>query len=183
MAQAVIIIRLHSSFVLLVSWFFSCTICSIKMSRFLIHSDMHFLFPVVLLGFGFLATSPVAAAPREYSVKEEVSSPTGWVKHSRPPPDHNIILRIGLPQPNFHVLEKNLYEVSDPAHERYGQHLSKSEVEALVAPHPKSLDLVNEWLGTFGVDEDSLERSPARDWVTLKVPVSVAEKMLDTVSF
>ena len=143
---------------------------------------MHFLFPVVLLGFGYLATSPVAAAPRDYSVKEEVSSPKGWVKHSRPPPDHNIILRIGLPQPNFHVLEKNLYEVSDPDHERYGQHLSKSEVEALVAPHPESLNLVNEWLGNFGVTEDSLVRSPARDWVTLKVPVSLAEKMLDTVS-
>jgi tripeptidyl-peptidase-1 len=144
---------------------------------------MHSLFPVVLLGLSFLATSPVAAAPREYSTKEQISSPRGWVKLSRPPPDHNIILRIGLPQPNFHVLEKNLYEVSDPKHPRYGQHLSKSEVEALVAPHPESLNLVNEWLATFGVDEDSLVRSPARDWVTLKIPVSLAEKMLDTVSF
>jgi tripeptidyl-peptidase-1 len=161
--------------------------CGIKSSRFLIpnvvSSDMHFLFPVVLLGFDFFGTSPVAAAPREYSVKEGISSPNGWVKHSRPPPDHNINLRIGLPQPNFHILEKNLYEVSDPDHERYGQHLSKSEVEALVAPHPESLDLVNEWLSTFGLNEDSLVRSPASDWVTLKVPVSLAEKMLDTVSF
>ena len=144
---------------------------------------MHFLFPIVLLGFGLLATSPVAAAPRFYSVKEEVNSPIGWVKHSRPPPDHNLILRIGLPQPNFHLLEKSLYEVSDPDHKRYGQHLSKSEVEALVAPHPESIDLVNEWLSTFGVTEDSLVRSPARDWVTLKIPVSLAEKMLDTVGF
>ena len=144
---------------------------------------MYFLFPAVLLGFDFLSTSPVAAAPRDYIVKEVVSSPKGWVKYSRPPPDHNLILRIGLPQPNFHVLEKNLYEVSDPDHERYGLHLSKSEVEALVAPHPESINLVNEWLSTFGVTEDSLVRSPARDWVTLKVPVSLAEKMLDTVSF
>ena len=144
---------------------------------------MRILFPVVLLGFGCFGASPVAAAPRDYSVKEEISHPRGWVKHSRPSPDHNIHLRIGLPQPNFHVLEKNLYEVSDPDHERYGQHLSKSEVEALVAPHPESLDLVNEWLSTFGIDEGSLVRSPAKDWVTLKVPVSLAEKMLDTVSF
>jgi tripeptidyl-peptidase-1 len=144
------------------------------------------LFSVVLLGFGFLGISPVAAAPGRdcaYSLKEEVSAPRGWEKHSRPNPDHNIVLRIGLPQPNFHVLEKNLYEVSDPSHERYGQHLSKEEVEALVAPHPESIELVNEWLSTFGVNEDSLVRSPAKDWVTLKVPVSLAEKMLDTVSF
>ena len=148
---------------------------------------MRSLFPVVLLGFGLfvISPSPVAAAPRAeraYSVKEEVSSPRGWVKHSRPDPNHNIVLRIGLPQLDFHVLEKNLYEVSDPDHQRYGQHLSKAEVEALVAPHPESIELVNEWLGTFGVNEDSLVRSPARDWVTLKVPVSLAEKMLDTVS-
>ena len=128
----------------------------------------------------------MAAAPKEesaYSVKEEVSSPRGWSKHSLPAPGHSINLRIGLTQPNFHILEKNLYEVSDPDHERYGHHLSKEEVEALVAPHQESLELVNEWLGTFGINEDSLERSPARDWVTVKVSVSLAEKMLDTVSF
>ena len=145
---------------------------------------MHLSFPAILLGFNnLIATSPLAAVPRKYCVKEEVSSPRGWVKHGLPHPDHNIVLQIGLPQPDFHVLEKNLYEVSDPDHERYGQHLSKSEVEALVAPHPESLNLVNEWLGTFGIDVDSLVRSPARDWVTLEVPVSLAEKMLDTVSF
>ena len=44
---------------------------------------------------------------------------------------------------------------------------------------------MNEWVGTFGVTEDSLVRSPARDWVTLEVPVSLAETvtMLDAVSF
>ncbi|KAF8806309.1 subtilisin-like protein [Phlegmacium glaucopus] len=144
---------------------------------------MRYLFPVVLLGFKFLGNSPVVAVPTvesAYSVKEEVSSPRGWFKHSRPAPDHNIILRIGLPQPNFHILEKHLYEVSDPDHERYGQHLSKAEVEALVAPHDESVESVTKWLGTFGINEDSLVRSPARDWVTLKVPVSLAEKMLDT---
>jgi tripeptidyl-peptidase-1 len=149
---------------------------------------MYSLFPVILLAFGLFGTSPVVAVPTgectgsAYSVKEEVNSPRGWVKHSRPPPNQNIVLRIGLPQPNFHALEKHLYEVSDPDHERYGQHLSKTEVEALVAPHQESVELVNEWLGTFGINEDSLVRSPARDWVTLKVPVSLAEKMLDTVS-
>ena len=146
-------------------------------------SEMRSLFPFLFLGFSI---SSVAAVPRggyTYSVKEEINSPKGWLKHSQPTPDHNIVLRIGLPQPNFHVLEKHLYEVSDPYHERYGQHLSKSEVEDLVAPHQESVELVNEWLSTFGINEDSLVRSPARDWVTLNVPVSLAEKMLDTVGF
>ncbi|KAF8802988.1 subtilisin-like protein [Phlegmacium glaucopus] len=144
---------------------------------------MRSLLPVVLLGLSFFGNSPVVAVSTgesAYSVKEEVSSPRGWLKHSKPSPNHNIILRIGLPQPNFHVLEKHLYEVSDPEHERYGQHLSKTQVEALVAPHDESVELVNKWLGTFGINEDGLVRSPAKDWVTVTVPVSLAEKMLDT---
>lgn len=119
-----------------------------------------------------------AYAPK---VKESVAPPRGWVKHGSPAADHNIVLRIGLPQPNFPLLEKHLYEVSDPDHERYGAHLSKEEVERLVAPHQESIDLVNEWLETHGIKENDLVRSPAKDWVTLRIPVRLAEKMLDTV--
>lgn len=134
------------------------------------------LFP--LWAAGVWAAPSADCAPR---VKESVSSPRGWVKHDRPPTDHIIKLRIGLPQPNFHVLEQHLYEVSDPYHERYGDHLSKEEVEALVAPHEESLDAVNKWLASHGINEDEMVRSPAQDWVTINVPVSLAEKMLDTV--
>lgn len=115
-------------------------------------------------------------------VKESIAPPRGWVKHSVPSPDHNIVLRIGLPQPNFSVLEQHLYEVSDPAHERYGAHLSKEEVEELVAPSPESISAVDAWLASHGIVEEALTRSPAKDWVTLKLPVSLIEQMLNTVS-
>jgi tripeptidyl-peptidase-1 len=36
---------------------------------------------------------------------------------------------------SFNELERELYEVSDPSHARYGQHLSPEEVNSLVAPH------------------------------------------------
>lgn len=129
---------------------------------------------------------PVLAAPSKeyaYKTKEEIPPPRGWVKSGKPDSDHNIVLRIGLPQPNFHILEKNLYEVSDPFHERYGQHLSKEEVEQLVAPHPDSLSAVEQWLAGFDFSEGDFVRSPAKDWIILTVPVSMAEKMLDTVMF
>jgi hypothetical protein len=54
------------------------------------------------------------------------------------------------------------------SHHNYGQHLSKEEVEALVAPHPDALDAVDEWLEAHGIDLDQdVSRSPARDWVTV----------------
>ncbi|KAM6496121.1 subtilisin-like protein [Amanita muscaria] len=122
------------------------------------------------------------AAPRTTAlqVRESIILPRGWVRHSTPSPDHTITLSIGLPQPNFPVLESHLWEVSDPDHPRYGQHLSKEEVEELVAPHPSSLDAVHEWLATHGLGENDIVRSPAKDWVTITIPVSLVEEMLDT---
>lgn len=75
-----------------------------------------------------------------------------------------------------------MYEVSDPDHVRYGAHLSKEEVEALVAPHDESIDMVNAWLASHGIQDSDITRSPAKDWAHIKVPVSKAEDMLDTVS-
>lgn len=118
-------------------------------------------------------------ADRRYKLKESVSSPRGWIKHSSPDPDHAINLRIGLPQPKFALLEQNLYEVSDPFHERYGQHLSKEEVEALVAPHQESIETVKDWLASYGIEH--IEYSPAKDWVKIRVTVKEAEEMLNTV--
>ncbi|CCL99284.1 uncharacterized protein FIBRA_01300 [Fibroporia radiculosa] len=133
---------------------------------------------LLVLTLGSLA----AAAPRDCAqkLKEQVSPPRGWTKVKPASAEHNINLRIGLPQANFAQLEKHLYEISDPFNERYGDHLSKEEVEALIAPHDESIQLVEEWLASHGISADDLTRSPAKDWVTIKVPVSLAEKMLDT---
>ncbi len=131
-----------------------------------------------------LNTVPVGSVPTkdcDHKVKETVDAPRGWVIHGEAPATHNITLKIGLPQPNFGELEKHLYEVSDPDHARYGHHLSKEEVEELVAPHAESLDTVNEWLSSLGFNDKDLVRSPAKDWITINVPVSKAEEMLNTV--
>ena len=115
-------------------------------------------------------------------LKERVPVPRNWVRLAEAPADHTIALRVALPQPRFSELEAHLYEVSDPAHARYGAHLSKEDVEALVRPHAESVDAVDAWLASHGIKESDCHRSPAKDWVKVDVPVSLAEKMLDTVS-
>ncbi|TFY52562.1 hypothetical protein EVJ58_g9946 [Rhodofomes roseus] len=132
---------------------------------------------------GLLVAAGVAAAPGkdyEHKVKESVAPPRGWTKVKPAPADHFIDLRIGLPQPKFHELEQHLYEISDPFHERYGAHLSKEEVEALIAPHEESVSAVDEWLASYGFASHELSRSSASDWVKLRIPVSLAEEMLKT---
>jgi hypothetical protein len=42
---------------------------------------------------------------------------------------------------------------------------------------------VDAWLAEHGILEgESIQRSPAGDWVTIQVPVSKADEILDTVS-
>lgn len=141
---------------------------------------------LVLSAFFGALVSVAAAAPSlgsVHKVKESVEPPRGWIRLGRVPGDSVIPLRFALPQYNFAELERHLYEVSDPDHERYGAHLSKEEVEELVAPHPNSLAAVNNWLASHGIPEKECARSSAQDWVGVNVPVSLAEKMLDTVRF
>jgi tripeptidyl-peptidase I len=115
------------------------------------------------------------------NVKESVIVPPQWTRIGDPPPDHRITLRVGLPQDGFHLLEKHLYEVSDPDHGRYGAHLSKKEVETLVAPHPQTLSAVKKWLAGHGIQDDDCDYSPAQDWVAIDVSLALAEEMLETV--
>ncbi|KAJ7126418.1 subtilisin-like protein [Mycena crocata] len=116
----------------------------------------------------------------EHKVKEVVVPPSGWTIHGPAPLDHIIKLRIALPQANFHLLEEHLYEISDPYHQRYGAHLSQADIDELVAPRPESVDLVNEWLSSHGIHEEDIGRSTSGDWLTIRVPVALVEKMLDT---
>lgn len=47
----------------------------------------------------------------------------------------------------------------------------------MVSPHSDTVKLVDEWLAYHGVDATS--RSPAGDWLTITIPVSQAEQMLN----
>ncbi|KAI0059675.1 tripeptidyl peptidase A [Artomyces pyxidatus] len=136
----------------------------------------------LLLPFA-LAGSAYSTILHAHTLVESIVSPDGWVNLGAAPAGHIIPLRIALPQANFSALEEHLYAVSDPAHKRYGAHLSKAEVEALVAPHPDSVSAVDTWLSEHGIPNSACTRSPAGDWVSVRVPVALAESMLNTTFY
>jgi tripeptidyl-peptidase-1 len=76
------------------------------------------------------------------------------------------------------MTKTDIVAVSDPAHSRYGQHLSHDEVNALVKPKDEALDLVHEWLLSNGVNE--FDYSPSKDWINIKISVEDVEKLLAT---
>lgn len=100
----------------------------------------------------------------------------------RPAPSHYILptLRIGLAQPNFHLLEETLYSISDPSLPSYGAYLSHDQIEAFVRPSKESTVAVKTWLLEHGFSEESWKANSAGDWWTLEnVPVGKAEKMMN----
>ncbi|KAI1799946.1 tripeptidyl-peptidase 1 precursor [Daldinia bambusicola] len=121
--------------------------------------------------------SPVSSRT-PYRVKETHHVPRDWRRVRRAPAGHVIDLQIGVKQSNFNELERHLYEVSDPDHPRYGQHLSADEVKELVKPTDETLNLVHEWLADNGVAPSGY--SSAKDWITVSLPIEAVERLLDT---
>lgn len=130
-----------------------------------------------------LAAPPARSNANTPKLKETVVPPPNWIDLGPAPPLLHIWLRIALPQARFSELERQLYEISDPKNARYGQHLLKEQVTELVRPDRRSVEAVDAWLAEYGITgEDRVKHSVAGDWVTILVPVAVAESMLDTVS-
>lgn len=124
--------------------------------------------------------------------------PKGWQMYDDPPSNHMLDLHIGLKvwtqqfsvcklfliplpiqQSNIDAVIGHLYEVSDPAHPRYGQHLSKEEVDELVAPTTETATAVNEWLQSHGINSSHCHTSTAGDWLRITLPISKVESMFN----
>ncbi|KAG8746061.1 hypothetical protein FRC10_006164 [Ceratobasidium sp. 414] len=129
----------------------------------------------------FVLASVSCASPLTTSFKTRHTLhevPTGWKATDRAPAAHLIDMRIGLKQAGMAELLSTLAEVSDPTHARYGKHLSKAEVDELVAPRSETVEIVEKWLDTHNAKVT--RRSPAGDWLHVTVPVARAEQMLNT---
>lgn len=112
-----------------------------------------------------------------YVVKESHKAPHSWQEIGPAPEHHTFLLRIGLTQRDFPELERQLYEVSDPSHARYGQYLSQAAIHELVTPHHDTLQAVEDWLADFDLD---WEYNAAKTWISLPISVRDAEVLLDT---
>ncbi|KAI9745133.1 MAG: hypothetical protein M1818_001411 [Claussenomyces sp. TS43310] len=131
-----------------------------------------------------LALGSALAAPAQshstYIVKESHPVPSRWSNVGPAPASHVINLSIGLKQSQFEELESHLDEISDPFHDRYGQHLTKEEVDEFIKPTNEALQLVHEWLQENGIGSENLAYSPAKDWINIALPVETVERLLDT---
>lgn len=113
-----------------------------------------------------------------YLVKERHAVPSAWTAAGRANKRESINLQIGLKQRNEGLVERHLIEVSDPSHERYGQHLTASEIADIVRPEDESVSQVHAWLVEHDIAD--IDYSPAKDWISIVVPIEKAEELLQT---
>ena len=119
-----------------------------------------------------------SARSASYAVKERHAVPRAWTAVGEADKSETINLQIGIKQRNEGLVERHLIEVSDPSHARYGQHLSAKEIADIVRPSDDSVNMVHEWLAEHGIED--FDYTPAKDWVTIVVPIEKAEELLQT---
>lgn len=125
------------------------------------------------------------AAPHEARVVHESrrSLPTGWTPVRRADPDLILPLRVGLAQPNLHLIEEYLLDVSHPESPNYGKHWSPAKVASTFRPSRESADAVHAWLVDAGIDAGRIRLSTTGGWVHANVSVLEAEDLLGTEYF
>ena len=131
---------------------------------------------LVALLNGIIANAfPGTQRSNNYQVKEHRAAPPGWTANGEVQDSEIIQLQLALRQGGD--IESHLQEVSDPRHARYGHHLSAAEVHDLITPSVDTIHLVETWLAEHGIAHHVY--NPAKDWITVSVPVRKAEQMLD----
>ncbi|KAI5467250.1 peptidase S8/S53 domain-containing protein [Mariannaea sp. PMI_226] len=102
----------------------------------------------------------------------------GWEASSSAASDRRIKLSIGLQPNDPQLLERTLYQVSDPSHPKYGKHLSRDEAKALLSPPNESTLRVKRWLFDAGVSDDQV--SDDGHWIHVYTTVDEAAGLLAT---
>jgi tripeptidyl-peptidase-1 len=107
--------------------------------------------------------------------RAEPSVPQGWNKLAEAAKDVSHTLKFSLYERNLDQLGVVALEVSNPNHEKYGQHLTHEEIEAMTAPAAEDIATVTAWLANF---TDSV--SVSKELITVKCTIAVAEQILST---
>lgn len=139
----------------------------------------------------FLATAAVtllalAAVSDAAHVKHESlkSVPHGWSLRSvAPENDIHLTYRIAVKQNEAGVKQAEQYLLehsSNPQSDKFGHHLTRSEINKLVAPSKHSVDAVVSWLAEHGVTSDMLENTEGSDFISFRAPIAVGNKLLKT---
>lgn len=121
----------------------------------------------------------IAAPSINVDILEQLRSvPEGWKQGNAPPAALRLRFRIAVRQENAYHFEQTVLDISTPSHPRYGQHLKRDELKAMLRPSADASQSILGWLQAEGVPTTDVEDDG--DWINFHVPVSEAERILHT---
>ena len=126
--------------------------------------------------------TPAIAAPAPVAELAPLESlravPQGWHRGSSPPVDQPLRFRIALRQENAFHFEQHVLAISTPDDPKYGQHMSREDLKAMLRPSPDASMAILAWLRAEGLSSASIEDQG--DWINFYVSASEANRILDT---
>jgi len=137
----------------------------------------------MIRAFGFLSLACCAQAAwvqQEPEVTPFNAKHSMWVLEKNAPADHPITLTVALKveEGARAQLEQVFFAVSDPKHEKYGQHLSVNDITNLFAIPQSRVATVSAYFQGLGATD--IKVAPNRDMLTVVMPVASAENALKT---
>ena len=120
-----------------------------------------------ILLLGALAVS-IAKAIETY---REPELPNEWERLHPAQDTTNMVVTLSLRQQNLRQLAQIAHDVSEPTHNRYGQHLSMKQVQDLTKPSEKTYIMLNKWFDESGARISKFE--PLQGGAVLRLTMSV----------
>nr|POE86534.1 tripeptidyl-peptidase sed2 [Quercus suber] len=131
------------------------------------------LFSVALFASAISGHSLLGRYPHFVQHERIDALPPGWTKAGEAVQDEPLQLRVALTQQHRDYL-RIAEEVSDPASSRYGQHLSKEGLAAVLPDFSKQSASVISWLENHAIHDYDV----GSDWVDFTTTVAEAKDML-----
>jgi len=110
------------------------------------------------------AVYAVPAPASELSIFENLPIvPQGWYQGIAVPTTKRLRFRIAIKQASAYILEQHLLAISDPDHAKYGQHMKRDELKAMLRPSDEVSSAILGWLSSQGVPAKDIEDNG--DWI------------------
>ncbi len=139
-----------------------------------------FILSILLLLLTFVVAEDEIKVRMEPDVKTYNPKTSRWIISHKPPPNKmmQLIVAVRVDKDAVNKLEKELYEVSDPTHIKYGKHKTIDEISELLNVPKIRYESVQNYFLKNGVTSAIL--NPNKDMITIKASVETIENILST---
>lgn len=111
-------------------------------------------------------------------VESRAHVPKGWHQGAHVPAIAQLQFRIAVKQEHAFAFEKHVVAISTPGHPKYGQHMSRDQLKAMLRPPAAATDAIMRWLLDEGLSTKNIQKKC--DWIVFRVSAAGAERILRT---